>query len=111
MASKSKVRPWQRKRTDETKKIEKALRKDFPNADAYRHNSASIRIRIIDDRFKGKTESQRDEMVDPILDQLPEETQSDIMLLLTMTADEAKSQLSRYFLLNLEFENPSPSNL
>ena len=30
-------------------------------------------------------------MVDPILDQLPDETQSDIMMLLTMTEDEAKA--------------------
>jgi len=111
MAGRSQVRPWQAKRTNETEMIERALKTKFPNTDAYRFNSASIRVRIIDDSFEGMTESQRDAMVDPILDQLPEETQSDIMLVLTMTTKEAKSRLSRYSLLNLEFENPLPSRL
>jgi hypothetical protein len=108
MAGRSKVRPWHSKKTE---MIEKALRTKFPNADAYRHNSASIRVRIIDESLEGLTESERDALVDPILDQLPEETQSDIMLLLTMTPKEAKAKLSRYSLLNLEFENPMPSRL
>ena len=111
MAGRSQVRPWHSKRTKETEMIEKALRTKLPNTDAYRFNSASIRVRIIDDSFEGKTESERDAMVDPILDQLPEDTQSDIMLVLTMTPKEAKSRLSRYSLLNLEFENPLPSRL
>ena len=111
MAGKSRVPSWQRKRTRETEMIEKALRTKFPKTDAYRYNSASIRVRIIDDSFEGLTESERDAMVDPILEQLPEDTQSDIMLLLTMTPKEAKSKLSRYSLLNLEFENPLPSRL
>jgi hypothetical protein len=111
MAGRSKVRPWHSKKTKETEMIEKALRTKFPNTDAYRYNSASIRVRIMDGSFEGLTESERDAMVDPILDQLPETTQSDIMLVLTMTPKEAKSKLSRYSLLNLEFENPLPSRL
>ena len=47
-------------------------------------------------------------MVDPIIEQLPEETQSDIMLLLTLTEAETKS-FNRHYLTNLEFDNPRDS--
>jgi len=97
-------------RTDETRRIEDELRKRYPRSDAYRFNSASIRVRIIDDAFLGKSEVEREKLVDPILDQLPEDTQSDIMLLLTMTEDEVKP-FNRHYLTNLEYENPRPSGL
>ena len=111
MTARAKVHPWHGKRTDETRKLEEELRKHFPRSEAYRFNSASIRIRIIDDLFKGKSESEREQMVDPILEQLPDETQADIMLLLTLTEDEAKSKYGRHSLANLEFENPGESAL
>ena len=60
------MKSWQKKRTDETKAIEKLLRKHFDRVDAYRYNSASIRIRVIDERFGGKSQSQREQMVHPI---------------------------------------------
>jgi hypothetical protein len=49
-------------------------------------------------------------MVDPILEELPEEIQSDIMLLLTLTEEETKS-FNRHYLTNLDFDNPRPSGL
>jgi len=104
--------PWEAKRTDETRLVEDVLRKTFPNTDAYRYNSASIRIRVVDDRFKGKSIEERDAMVEPLLEQLPEETQADIMNLLTLHNDELGGGLSfRAFLANEEFENPSESML
>ena len=38
--------PWETKRTDETRLVEDVLRKaGFATVDAYRYNSASIRVR------------------------------------------------------------------
>jgi hypothetical protein len=103
-------RLWENRKTDETRAIERALREHFPNTEAYRYNSASIRIRIIDDVFEGKSDSEREKMVDPILDELPEDTQSDIMLLLTLTESETKD-FGKDYLINLEFENLRVSSL
>ena len=43
------VFPWETKRTDETRLVEAELVKArFEQVDAYRYNSASIRVRVID---------------------------------------------------------------
>jgi hypothetical protein len=44
----SSTKTWESKRTDETRRIEALLGSVFEQADAYRYNSASIRIRVID---------------------------------------------------------------
>ncbi len=97
-------------RTDETRLVEKALRDRFPQTDAYRYNSASIRVRIIDPRFEGLSHEERDAKVEPLLDQLPETTQADIINLLTLAPSEVQES-SRKSLSNQEFEDPSPSTL
>jgi hypothetical protein len=97
-------------RTDETRMVEAVLRKAFPNTDAYRYNSASIRVRIIDPRFEGKSTAKRDAMVEPILEQLPEATQADIMNLITLYPDET-TKSTNALVANAEFEDPSPSML
>jgi stress-induced morphogen len=99
---------WETMRTEDSRRVEEELRKHFPQSDAYRYNSASIRVRIIDESFRGKTEIEREKMVDPILQQLPEDLESDITLLLTLTADETQA-FNRHYPTNLEFENPRPS--
>jgi hypothetical protein len=102
------------KRTDETNQVEQALRKaGFENADAYRYNSASIRVRVIDPRFEGLPQDKRDAMVEPHLEQLPERTQADIMSLFTFAPSELQQtpKTLKEFLLNTEFEDPSPSML
>ena len=63
---------WETLRTSETRRVEEILREEFPNTDAYRYNSASIRVRVIDHRFEGKSTEERDAMVEPILEKLPE---------------------------------------
>jgi len=108
------VAAWEAKRTSETCDVENALRKaGFPQADAYRYNSASIRVRVIDPRFDGLSPEQRDALVEPHLAQLPERTQADIMSLYTFAPSELqdaqKSLKAR--LMNAEFEDPSPSML
>lgn len=49
-------------------------------------------------------------MVEPLLKKLPKATQDDIMNLITLSPDEAASFSSKS-LMNLEFEDPSPSTL
>ncbi len=101
---------WDEKTTEETRMIEEQFRKEFPLTDAYRYNSASIRIRVVDERFEGKSLDEREAMVAPLLDALPEETQADVMILLTLAPDEIRS-FNGKALTNLEFENPSRSML
>lgn len=105
--------PWEAKRTPETRMVEDLLRTHFQEADAYRYNSASIRVRVIDPRFEGMSRENRDVMVELYLDTLPPETQSDIVTLFTFAPSELSRTPAtfREFLQNTEFEDPSPSKL
>ena len=105
---------WEDKRTDETRMVEDSLRNaGFETVDAYRYNPASIRVRVIDKRFEGMSTANRDAMVEPYLERLPERTQADIISLFTFAPSELEqtSKLSRGFLMNREFDDPSPSIL
>jgi hypothetical protein len=105
---------WEDKRTDETRQVEDFLRNSgFQQADAYRYNLASIRVRVIDPRFEGLSFEKRDALVEPFLDQLPEETQQDIVSLFTFAPSELVlgKKPTREFMSNMEFEEPSPSML
>ena len=105
---------WEAKRTIETRQVEDALRQaGFEKVDAYRYNSASIRVRVIDTRFEGLSAEKRDAMVEPHLDQLPERTQADIMSLFAFAPAELQQtpRTFREYLLNTEFDDPSPSML
>lgn len=101
---------WEQMRTEETRQVEDRLRTKFPKVDVYRYNSASIRVRIIDPRFEGKSVEQRDKMVEPLLKQLPPDTERDIINLLTLYPGEPGKSLKAQF-ANSEFEDPSPSLL
>jgi stress-induced morphogen len=100
------------KPSKETKSIEKLLKGNFKNhppqypPSAYRYNSASIRVRIVDESFRGKSKLERQELVLPVLEKLPDETQSDITILLLLAPEEVDQSM-----MNLEFENPTPSTL
>lgn len=105
---------WEAKRTDETRQVEDLLRKaGFEKVDAYRYNSASIRVRVIDSRFERLSAERRDAMVEPHLDRLPEQTQADIISLYTFAPAELHEspKTMREFMLNTEFDDPSPSML
>jgi hypothetical protein len=108
--SQTTVPRWQALRTNESRAVEELLGKEFAKVDAYRYNSASIRVRVIDPKFAGKSREQRDAMVEPFLDCLPEDIQADIMSLLTFAEGEEEHSL-RDHLANLEFDDPSPSML
>lgn len=105
---------WETMRTDETRQVEDILRDaGFQVVDAYRYNSASIRVRVIDSRFEGLSLEERDAMVEPHLEQLPERTQADIVSLFTFAPTELQqtAKTFRQFFLNTEFDDPSPSML
>lgn len=102
-----------KQKTAETRKIEKLMREHFPDhppefpPEAYRYNPASIRVRLVSDRFSGKDLVERSEMVYPLLQQnLPEETWQDITVVLLLPPEEVEESL-----MNREFEKPTPSRL
>jgi len=79
---------------------------DQARVDAYRQNSVSVRIRVIDPDFQGLEKSQRHAAVWRLLEQLPEDIQADISMLVLLAPSETASSLA-----NLEFEDPVPSRL
>lgn len=96
-------------RTQETREVERWLKDNFKGwsakypPTAYRYNSASIRVRLVSSRFKGKSFGEREEMVQPLIRELPEETQAEIMMLALLPPEELDRSP-----LNYEFEHPSP---
>jgi hypothetical protein len=85
----------------------------FDSVDAYRYNSASLRVRVIDKRFESVSREERDKIVEPFIDTLPPSTQSDIVNLVLLAPSECNqpSDTFRELMLNTEFESPSPSML
>lgn len=105
---------WHDRRTEETRLVEEVLgRGHFDRVDAYRYNSASIRVRVIDRRFEGISREKRDAMVEEYLDMLPPETQRDIVTLFTFAPSELLGTPTtfREFIQNIEFDDPSPTIL
>ena len=73
----------------------------------YRHNPASIRLRVIDHRFEGMTKSRRHADVwDFLTVRVKEDTLADVSQLLTLAPAELKMSFA-----NFEFEDPIPSKL
>lgn len=78
---------------------------DHPGAlaDAYRYNSASVRIKIEDSRFAGLSKGDRHDTVwDDYISHLTSETISDISMLILVTPGERH-------VLDLEFSEPTRS--
>lgn len=113
MSATTSVPTWESKKTDETRMIEDLLRQHFERVDCYRYNSASIRLRVIDSSFEGLSRDERDAKVERHIETLPEDTQRDIITLIAIApSDLQKSPASfRQFMTNVEFDDPSPSNL
>lgn len=101
---------WERLRTDECRHVEEVLRRHFQEADAYRYNSASLRVRVIDPSFEGLSREERDDRVEPILATLDESTQADIMNLVLLCTGEVDESF-RAAISNQEFEHPTESML
>lgn len=96
-----------RQQTDETTNVEKVFRDaGFPDVSAYRHSSASIRVRVRDERFRKLSRVARMDFLDPVIEHLPEETQQDLIFVLPMAPGEEHS--GEFKIMNLEFEEPRP---
>ena len=67
----------------------------------YRHDSVSIRIRIIDPDFAPVSRIQRHQSILPYLRKLPDELLSDVTVILLLAPNESDDSLA-----NMEFENP-----
>jgi hypothetical protein len=74
--------------------------------EAYRHNAVSVRIRVLNPEFAGRTRAEREEEIWAKLNKLPEETLAEISLLLLLTPEEAQRSFA-----NSEFDDPIPSKL
>jgi hypothetical protein len=100
------------KRPDQRLKQIIEILKDFaashPQAEieAYRQNSVSVRVRVIDPTFQGRSRSQREEELWAALDRLPEDVVAEISVLLLLTPEEAKSSFA-----SMDFDNPIPSRI
>jgi hypothetical protein len=76
------------RRTKDTKRIEAVLGGEFEQVESFRTNGVSIRLRIVDTRFRKLSWVQREELVRPHLDQLPEGVVNDITVLLMYAPEE-----------------------
>jgi hypothetical protein len=74
--------------------------------DVRRYNSASIRVRVIDPAFEGVSLVDRDDELWELLEKLPDDTIADLSMLITLAPSELRTSMA-----NLEFEDPSPSQL
>ena len=98
-----------RRTTKETRMVEQVMNGHFPNHPpqfppcAYRYNSASIRLRIVDRSFRRTPWFDRLDLVQRVLKSLPEKTQQDIIFVVLLTPEEIERSPANY-----EFEHPSP---
>ena len=93
------------------KKIAKVLEHyaaKHPSAEveAYRQNSASVRVRVIDPTFQGMSRSEREEDFWTLFEALQDELAAELSVVLLLTPDEAKKSLA-----SIEFDDPTPSRI
>jgi hypothetical protein len=93
------------------KKIVKQLQRyqaDHPEAEieVYRRNQVSIRVRVIDPAFRTLGRSERAKLVWPLLHELPEETLSEVSMVLLISPEEKETSI-----VSREFDDPLPSRL
>ena len=93
--------------------VEQFLKQWFPNTRAYRYNSASIRIRIIDTRFENLSRDDRLNLIEESFQKLDPKYQRDIVFLLAIAPSEIDQPptIFRDYMRNYEFEHPSSSRL
>ncbi len=104
---------WDSMRTEESRMVERELGKHFERVDAYRYNSASLRVRVLDPRFENRTREARDRAVERQIAKLPDDIQREIVAIFCFAPSEIQDPHKNFraFTLNSEFESPSPSRL
>jgi len=101
---------WEHLRTDESRQVENVLREHFESADAYRYNSASLRVRVVDPGFREQSREDRDDLIEPVLASFDESIQADIMNVVLLYPGETEESF-RAYIMNEEFEHPGRSML
>jgi hypothetical protein len=76
------------------------------NIELDRRNNVSVRIRIIDQDFRGKSRAEREKEIWPLFDVLPEDAVADITMLLLITPEEQEESLASF-----EFDHPTKSRI
>lgn len=89
--------PWEHRRTPDSRAVEAQLRPHFAQVDAYQFNPASIRLRIIDERFETLPSELRHNLVEFHLDQLPEPLACAIVILLLLAPSELPTARNTHF--------------
>ncbi|HZL35595.1 MAG TPA: hypothetical protein VFC78_09825 [Tepidisphaeraceae bacterium] len=92
---------------DAIKAVLDAYELEHPGAVAtlYRQNNVSVRIRVVDQRYKSMSKGERhDDLWSFIAVRLDEDTIQDISVLLPLAPSELKSSF-----MNAEFEDPMPA--
>lgn len=97
------------RKTDESRFVEALLDSHFQKVDCYRYNAGSLRLCVFDEQFRGRSEADRQALVEPLLKTLPEATQDDLYFILLLAPGE-ENQLKNS-LLYQEFIDPTPSRL
>lgn len=92
--------------TAESESVRQRLAQEFSRVDAYQYNIASIRVRIIDERFRKLPKLDRIEIVEPLLEQFPEDVQQQLIFILCLAPGDELDP--NYWALNREFEDPAP---
>jgi stress-induced morphogen len=99
--------------TDEYQQRIKAALDEYENlnpgsvAELYRQNLGSIRIRIVDSKFRGMSKVDRHDLVLNFLAaRLDNDTMEEISVLLALAPDELRSSF-----MNAEFDDPVRSTL
>jgi len=90
----------------DVRQVADLLQARFSEVDCYRHNSVSIRARIRDEQFRGKSLSEREAVIEPVLEQLPAKIRDQLILVLLLPPAGPRSDTEQ--LLNAEFEKPEP---
>ena len=85
-----------------------ALKADHPTAEIalYRRNPGAVRVRIITPDFAGLDGFERSDLVWKYLAAVPNDHAGDISMMVLLAPGEEK-----FSLINLEFDDPSPSLL
>jgi hypothetical protein len=97
------------RKTDESRSVEVLLESHFQKVDCYRYNAGSLRLCVFDERFRGRSEADRQALVEQLLKTLPESTQDDLFFILLLAPGEERDPKNS--LLYQEFIDPTPSRL
>ncbi len=92
--------------SSQSEEVQQRLTEQFARVDAYQYNPSSIRLRIVDERFRGLPKLARVDLVEPFLDGLTADLQEQLIFVLCLASGEETDP--DFGCLNREFEEPDP---